>query len=376
MPLQSEQISILRQLTCLIACQVENDADEQLATALQALIDALDATAAAVLWTDGTRLVLRSQAPANATLDDATLQRLSDPARLGRIVRPLGGEPWLAVSMRAHSQPLGRLWIRRNSGRAFSVAERELLVAVGNLLALALENARMCQEVHHLAERRGALLRRLIDLREDHGRSLARELHDEISQSLIALLIDLDTAFAAEPVAAMAMQPHLERLRTGILRLTDEINRIVLDLRPSLLERHGLVAALRWYAKERLESCDTALHWQLACQSERLSPELETAIFRIGQESLSNVARYAEADNVWIQLACDGVKCVLTVRDDGAGFDVDSILRHPNGLKSAGLIGMQERAEQAGGRVVVESSVGSGTSVIATIPVEGVGGNG
>ena len=81
---------------------------------------------------------------------------------------------------------------------------------------------------------------------------------------------------------------------------------------------------------------------------------METGIFRIGQEALSNVARHAEAANVWVDLVCDNRECALTVRDDGAGFDVRGILRRPRGMQAVGLIGMQERAEQLGGRVVIE----------------------
>lgn len=369
MPLTSEQVSILRQVTCLITCQVGEGADAQIDAALQALVDAMDATAAVILWHNGDRLVLRSRAPAGYVLDDVLSRRLSDPARLGRAVRPIGRVDWLAVPMRVGGQPLGRLWIQRNAGQGFSVAERQMLALVGNQLALALENARMCQEVRDLAERRRVLLQHLTSLREERSRSLARELHDEVSQSLVALVIDVDTIYAANPSAAAAVQPHLERLRAGVERITEEISRIVQDLRPSLLEDHGLEAALRRYAGERLETSGTAVHWQLNCQPGRLGPDVETAIFRIGQEALSNVARHGRAANVWVDLVCGDGVCILTVRDDGVGFDVPNKLEGPWGMKAVGLIGMQERAEQLDGRVVVESSPGAGALVSAILPV-------
>lgn len=371
MVLQFEQISVLRQVTCLITCQAGESIDQQIAAALQTLAAELGAEAAAIYWQAGERLTRRYQWPAEYVPDPYTDRRLSRSVRLGQVIRPVGNAFWLAVPMRVGGQTLGRLWVLCKPGRSLSAAEQELLLLAGNQLALALENARMCQEISHLAERRGALLRRLVDLREERGRSLARELHDEISQSLVALLIDLDTANAADPHAAAALRPYLERIRTGVLRVSDEINRIVLDLRPSLLEDQGLEAALRRYAGERLQSSDTAIHLQLACQPGRLASGLETAIYRIGQEALSNIARHAAAANVWVDLACDDGECTLTVRDDGAGFDVRSTLEHPRSLQAVGLIGMQERAEQAGGRVVIESSSGAGTLITATIPVAG-----
>lgn len=372
MTLTSEQVAVLRQVTCLITCQVGDGVGGQVDSALQELVDAMDAAAGVVMWRNGDCLALRSQAPAGFVMEDDLRRRLSSPARLGRVVRPLGRVDWLAVPMRVGGQPLGRLWIQRNAGRGFSAAERQMLALVGNQLALALENARMCQEVHDLAERRSALLRRLITLREEHGRGLARELHDEVSQSLIALLIDIDTIYAANPTAAATLQPHLERLRTGVVRVTDEIARIVQDLRPSLLEEHGLESALRRVASDRLSGRNTAIHVHLAGQPGRLDPHLETAIFRIGQEALSNVARHAQAANVWVVLKCDGGECALTVRDDGCGFDVRNTLEHPRGMQAVGLIGMQERAEQLGGQVIIESSAGAGTLITAILPLEGV----
>ena len=164
MTLTSEQVSVLRQVTCLITCQADEGADAQVDAALQTLVDAMDAAAAVILWHNGDRLALRSRAPASFALDDDLRRRLSDSPRLGRVVRPAGRADWLAVPMRVGGQPLGRLWVQRNAGHGFSAAERQMLALVGNQLALALENARMCQEVRYLAERRGALLRRLIDL--------------------------------------------------------------------------------------------------------------------------------------------------------------------------------------------------------------------
>ena len=368
MSLTSEQVSVLRQVTCMITCQADEGANAQVDAALQTLVDAMGAAAAVILWHNGDRLALRSRAPAGYVLDNDLSRRLSDPARLGRVVRPVGTANWLAVPMRVGGQPMGRLWMQRNGGLGFSAAERQMLALVGNQLALALENARMCQEVRHLAERRGALLRRLIELREDRSRSLARELHDEISQSLTAMQLDLDTAWAANPDAAVALAPQLDRLQTGLARVSDEIQRIILDLRPSLLEDHGLLSALRWYARERFRRSATVVQISPENQPERLYLPVETALYRIGQEALSNAARHAQANHVNLHLACDQGQCTLTVEDDGRGFDVQLVLDRPQGMQAVGLIGMQERAELTGGRVVVESSPGVGTLITATVP--------
>lgn len=368
MPLTSDQISVLRQVTCLITCQADEGADVQVDAALQTLVDAMDADAAVVLWRNGDRLALRSRAPADFVLDDDLRRRLSDPARLGRVLRPAGRADWLATPMRVGGQPLGRLWIQRNVDQGFSAAERQMLVLVANQLALALENARMCQEVRYLAERRAALLRRLIELREEGGRSLARELHDEISQSLTAMQLDLDTAWAANPEAALALAPQLDRLQAGLARVSEEIQRIILDLRPSLLEDHGLLPALRWYARERFRHASAVVQVSPEQQLDRLPLPVETALYRIGQEALSNAARHAQATHVRLHLHCDTDHCILTVEDDGRGFDVQRVVDHPEGMQAVGLIGMQERAELLGGRLEVRSAPGAGTVVTAFVP--------
>lgn len=369
MPLTSEHVSVLRQITCLITCQADEGPDAQVGAALQTLVDAMDAAAAVVLWRDGDHLTLHSRAPAEFTPDDNLRRRLSDPERLGRVVRPLGRADWLIVPMRVGGQPLGRLWIERNTGQGFSAAERQMLALVANQLALALENARMYQEVRYLAERRGALLRRLIELREDRSRSLARELHDGISQSLTAMQLDLDTAWAANPDAAVALAPQLDRLQAGLVRVSNEIQRLILDLRPSLLEDHGLLPALRWYARERFRHTATIVEISPDNQAQRLARPIETALYRIGQEALSNVARHAQADHVQLQLECTQIHCTLTVEDDGRGFDPQQVLDHPRGMQAVGLIGMQERAEQAGGQVIIKSVPGAGTLVTAIVPL-------
>ena len=180
--------------------------------------------------------------------------------------------------------------------------------------------------------------------------------------------LDLDTAWAANPDAAVALAPQLDRLQTGLARVSDEVQRIILDLRPSLLEDYGLLPALRWYARERFRRSATVVQISPEQQPGRLSLPVETALYRIGQEALSNAARHAQAAHVRLHLTCDQGQCILTVEDDGRGFDVQQVLDHPQGMQAVGLIGMQERAEQAGGRVAIASSPGAGTLITATIP--------
>jgi signal transduction histidine kinase len=367
---QGEQISILRKFTCLVACQASDDAEHQATAVLRCLMDTLGAEAAGIYRRHGDSLAPVVQLPPHFVLDQHIQQIANNPSRLEEVIGGEDGTTWLIVPMRATAVPVGRLWTVMPPNHVFSKTERELLILVGNQLAMAQENLRLYQEVKHLAERRGALLNRIINVQDGRCRRVSRELHDEVSQSLAALAIDLDTAAATNPAAAQALHPHLERLRAGLERVTDEVNRIVLDLRPSLLEDHGLVAALRWYGTEKLGSTGTQLHMICDSAVPRLPPHLETTVYRIGQESLTNVAHHAGAANVWLTITCNNDTFTLSVRDDGRGFDLERVLDHPQGLKGVGLFGMQERAGLVGGRLVVETALGAGTCVTVTLPVE------
>jgi signal transduction histidine kinase len=188
-------------------------------------------------------------------------------------------------------------------------------------------------------------------------------------------MVDLETALTAYPDAVQLLQPYLKRLRIGLEHAMDEVSRIVLDLRPAMLEDHGLVAALRWYGTERLRDSDINFHVNAAC-APRLPDHLETTVYRIAQEAITNVVRHAAARNLWLEVACPDHSFTLTVRDDGCGFDVETILAQPTGMQGIGLLGMKERAALVGGELTIESAPGQGTSVQITLPRKGQAGHG
>lgn len=376
-PVEKDHVSILRQLACLMACQPCADADEQAGQVLQTLLEILEADAVGLYWVQRDNgLLPRLQLPAEFNLADPLRQILTNRTWLDEMMAGQAGDRvWLAVPTRTGSVPVGRLWVVRPAEQTFSSEERELLLLVGHQLAAAQENLRLYREVTRLAERRGALLRRIINAQDERCRRVSRELHDEISPSLAALKIDLETALAAHPEAAQAIRPHLERVRAGMERTMDEVSRIVLDLRPALLEDHGLVAALRWYGTERLRDSNVNFHVNAAC-APRLPDHLETTVYRIAQEAITNVVHHATARNLWLEIACPDHSFALTVRDDGCGFDVETILAQPTGMQGIGLFGMKERAALVGGELTVQSTPGRGTSIQITLPLKGQAGNG
>ncbi len=212
-----------------------------------------------------------------------------------------------------------------------------------------------------------ALSSRMLEIQEQERRQLARELHDEIGQVLTAVKIDLQTQ-----LMRVGSGPLGEGI-VGSIGLVDEaldrVRSLSLDLRPALLDDLGLQPALRWFLdrQSRTSGLDVQFHADLP--QERLEPDVETACFRIAQEALTNVLRHANARHVRVDLRMRGGELELTVEDDGKGYNVPAAQARAASGASMGLLGMEERAELAGGRIEMRSSLGGGTRVKACFPL-------
>ena len=211
---------------------------------------------------------------------------------------------------------------------------------------------------------RAELLRKVITAQEDERKRVARELHDETTQALAALLMRVDQA--ADAVRA-GKTPALDELRTLANRALADVHRLILDLRPSVLDDLGLASAVQWYADRALGSRGVAVRCEFG-ELPALTPELETALFRICQEALSNVARHAQASHVLVELRVEGPLLCIDVEDDGVGFDHAAVARR-EGRPHWGLLGIQERADLLGGQARFDSAPGTGTRVEVRIPL-------
>jgi signal transduction histidine kinase len=226
------------------------------------------------------------------------------------------------------------------------------------------------QSDHALREanrRLHALSSRMLEIQEQERRSLARELHDEIGQVLTAVKIDLQTQMMR--LGAGTATESLE----GSVGLVDEalarVRGLSLDLRPSQLDDLGLAPALRWYLDRQSRSCELDIQFRAELPAERLDPGVETACFRIAQEAMTNVLRHAAARQVRVDLRVADGELELTVEDDGRGFNVPAAQARAAGGASLGLLGMEERAELAGGRMEMHSEPGIGTRIRVRFPV-------
>ena len=214
-------------------------------------------------------------------------------------------------------------------------------------------------------EARAQLLRKVISAQEDERKRIARELHDETTQSLAVLAMGIE---GAQDAIRGGRIPHLDEVKAVAVRTLEDVHRIILDLRPSVLDDLGLLSAVRWYGERQLETRGISVRCEFGELDRRLPPEMETALFRICQEAMSNIARHAKATAVLIEIGLEDDVFRIDIEDDGQGFDPGAVARR-EGRRSWGLMGIRERAEILGGTARVESSPGQGTHVEVRIPV-------
>jgi signal transduction histidine kinase len=214
-------------------------------------------------------------------------------------------------------------------------------------------------------EDRSQLLRKVITAQEDERKRIARELHDETTQSLAVLAMGIE---AAQDAMRTGLTPRLEEVKAVAVRTLEDVHRIILDLRPSVLDDLGLLSAIRWYAERQLETRGISVRCEFGELERRLPPELETALFRMCQETMSNIARHAQATAVLIQVGYEDGELRIEIEDDGKGFDPEAVAKR-EGRRSWGLLGIRERAEILGGTARIDSAPGQGTQVLVRIPL-------
>ena len=248
---------------------------------------------------------------------------------------------------------------------------RELEASRDNLRTAAEEKAALYETLRRKEEARTELLRKVITAQEEERRRIARELHDETGQALTALTVGMDTAAMAPGADADGVREKLAELRALATDALEDVHRLIYDLRPSVLDDLGLVAGLRWYAETRLQPAGIRVRVVVTGEERRLPAEVESALFRIGQEAISNAARHSQASNVRLGLDFPDRSVGLEVEDDGVGFDAAALAQPDDQRRGWGILGMQERAALLGGALQILSEPGNGTRVKVTVPLEG-----
>ena len=287
-----------------------------------------------------------------------------------------GGPPWLrkhgaiggmSVSIPGKESPWGVLGVYTAGRRTFSRDDVNFLQTVSSILAAAIERMQAESVLKNANQTLRLLSRQLLQVQEEDRRTIARDLHDEIGQSLTAIKLNVERAQRTSDAAARSriMQDCVEITE----RVLGQVRDLSLDLHPSILDDLGLAYALKWYADRQATRAGLKVTVTADPSLPRLPQDIEIACFRIAQEALTNVVRHACASQAGITLKRGAAAVELCIQDDGIGFVVDKVAAPVNGEASIGLTSMQERAKLLGGSVKIASAPRRGTKVIATLPL-------
>jgi signal transduction histidine kinase len=230
------------------------------------------------------------------------------------------------------------------------------------LLHLEQQGQQRYQELARSRSQLEALSARLVDAQETERRSISRELHDEVGQSLGALLVEVGSLEATIPTGATEIKDHVDKIKSVAETTVETVRNIALLLRPSMLDDLGLVAALEWQGREVSRRSETEVEIQSVGVPETIPDEYKICIYRLVQEALNNAARHSAARNAKVTVEQKMNKILVTVSDDGRGFDSQRV-------RGLGLLGMEERVKRLGGKLAIDSKPGAGTTVRAEFPL-------
>ena len=260
---------------------------------------------------------------------------------------------------------LGVLNLLIDETTAFSDEKTVLIQSYANLAAVAIQNAWLFDEVSRGNEQLHALSQRLMKAQEEERLHLSRELHDESGQMLAALMVELGLT-NREPGKNEKIENHLNKIYELSQNLQNNLHRLAANLRPASLDHLGLVKALEQYVIDFSKQHSISVDFEaVGLENSRLPADIETSLFRVVQESLTNVALHADASHVDVLITYRNHHVIAVVEDNGVGFATTS----PSIEKQLGLFGMKERIEMLKGKFTLESAPRKGTTINVEVPV-------
>lgn len=243
------------------------------------------------------------------------------------------------------------------------------------------ERQRLLQAVAQQRDQLRSLAAKLTDVQEQERQRLARELHDEMGQALTAIRMNLSVVEKALPAASPRAKEQLAEAAQLTEQTLEQIRELSLNLRPSMLDDLGLIPTLRWYIRRFRSRTDSAVTFDVGSINEQAirPPLLKTALYRIIQEALTNIARHAAATDVLVHLSAStsneflldaDASILLRIEDNGRGFAPEEVFESAEGPLGIGLLGMRERVSSLGGTWQLESAPNSGTQIQILLPLE------
>lgn len=302
-------------------------------------------------------------------LDDIT----QEPRAAHRhLIDTEGLHAFISVPLRSRERVLGVMNCASRVPRVFSDRDMHLLHSVGDQLGMAVEQARLYEALDRSRRSYWRVARRLIVVQEEERERIARDLHDETSQSLAGLSLKLQVLKELAELLDIEDERFLnilEETRTSAVNINKEVGRLIADLRPTLLSTLGFAPALKQYAESHLEPLGINVSFNFEESKPRLRSNVEASLFRWAQSAIGNIIKHADASNVSVSLSDRGDTVELKITDDGRGFNVRDLNKDGERGHGTGLLIMKERLQLVGGGCRVDSKPGKGTTVVAWVPV-------
>ena len=279
---------------------------------------------------------------------------------------------FISVPLRAKERVLGVLNIASHRRRKFTDDDMYFLYAIGDQLGIAIENARLYERLRNARQRLRNLARQNLVAEEDERRRIARELHDETSQSLSGIALQLQALIEMTKISGtpeIDFVNGLKKVQGLTVQVHNEVSRLISNLHPALLDTLGLGPAVRQHTETRLRPLEMKVAVETRGKEKRLPPDVEAALFRFIQGAVGNIAQHSQATNANVLLEFKSDEFIIKVSDNGQGFDVSEITDVEESGRGRGLFSMRERIGFLGGTSGIESEIGKGTTVWARIPI-------
>jgi len=279
---------------------------------------------------------------------------------------------FISVPLRAKDNVLGVLNVSSHVPHHFTKEDVHLLHSIGDQLGIAIEQAGLHERLRKARERLRKLARQNLVAEEEERRRIARELHDETSQSLSGIALQLEALieiYSKSGNQDAQFIAGLKKVQALTVQVHKEVSRVISNLHPAVLDTLGLVAAVRQHAKNRLQPLNINVTTEVKGTEMRFPPDVEAALFRVFQGAIGNIAEHSKAKNASIVLVYRPDEFSLSISDDGQGFDVSKITDVEESGRGRGLFSMRERIGFLGGTSGIESKIGAGATVWAKIPI-------
>ena len=297
------------------------------------------------------------------------LESVTKKTKLTDYMAPEGIKLAVSVPITVKDRLIGAFNVGSYVSDTFEPWKVELLLTIGNHIGVVIENAILMDSLKNHERDLQVLSSQIIEAQEEERKRISRELHDEASQALVAAKINLEMFEKRLPSQLEAVRSGLLETSTLLVRTLENLRRLSHDLRPAMLDDLGLIPTLRWYTESSAKRLGIPITFQAVNLKKRLTFEEETVIYRIVQEALTNIAKYAQARTVSVSLKKKNSTLITTIEDNGKGFNLETSVMGEYYSQGLGILGMKERVNNLGGIFHIESKQGKGTKLSVEIPL-------